>query len=393
METNVYTDYEDLQKALSDGEINAMFPFYSSYWSAEESGLMVTEPLSTSYLMIAYRGVYRDEISSVIAVTDRSSTQQFYVKERYPEAEELMCMQDCVRVVVSGEATATLMSSELYYAYRNEFEDLEELTISNTGYEIPIGFAVRKGDINMYSFMKKGIGSITETKINEAMMAGGYVNPELSVKQFLQRHITIVLTAAGIIVSLMGVLFLCYVVSTRRALRLSRSNTELSEKAYIDLATGLPNKNKCKELISSPMPISCKTAFFMLDLNDLKVVNDTLGHEMGDLMILNFARLLRQSVPSQYFVGRFGGDEFIVIADGISGRAEAEQIEKKIHEIVLKFNGASGEFNLSYACGYAFSEDYPSCNRMDLLHEADRKMYEDKQEMKRRKREAGGTMV
>ena len=49
-------------------------------------------------------------------------------------------------------------------------------------------------------------------------------------------------------------------------------------------------------------------------LNDLKKVNDTLGHEMGDIMILNFAKLLRKVVPLRYFVDRFGGDEFIVIA-------------------------------------------------------------------------------
>ena len=55
-------------------------------------------------------------------------------------------------------------------------------------------------------------------------------------------------------------------------------------------------------------------------LNDLKKVNDTLGHEMGDIMILNFAKLLRKVVPLRYFVDRFGGDEFIVIAEDISGR-------------------------------------------------------------------------
>ena len=93
----------------------------------------------------------------------------------------------------------------------------------------------------------------------------------------------------------------------------------------MDLATGLPNKNRCEEIISSHLRITIPTAMFMLDLNDLKVVNDTLGHDMGDLMIMNFARILRQTVPSKYFVGRFGGDEFIVIAEGLSSGEEADQ--------------------------------------------------------------------
>ena len=99
-------------------------------------------------------------------------------------------------------------------------------------------------------------------------------------------------------------------------------------------------------------------------------------------MILNFAKLLRQTVPSQYFVGRFGGDEFIVIAEGIADKKEAEHILEKIRDIVFKFNGSGGEFKLSYACGYAFSEDHPSCSVKELLNMADQNMYDEKKKMK-----------
>lgn len=46
--------------------------------------------------------------------------------------------------------------------------------------------------------------------------------------------------------------------------------------------------------------------------------------------------------------------------------------------MILKFNGLRGEFQIDYACGFAFSEDYPGASLMDLLNEADLKMYEDK---------------
>ena len=51
----------------------------------------------------------------------------------------------------------------------------------------------------------------------------------------------------------------------------------------------------------------------MFDLNNLKEVNDTLGHAAGDSMIANFAHILRKVVPEKDFVGRYGGDEFIAI--------------------------------------------------------------------------------
>lgn len=46
--------------------------------------------------------------------------------------------------------------------------------------------------------------------------------------------------------------------------------------------------------------------------------------------------------------------------------------------MILKFNGLRGEFQINYACGYAYSEDYPGLTLLDLLNEADQKMYDDK---------------
>ena len=255
---------------------------------------------------------------------------------------------------------------------------MSHLNLSNTGYEVPVSFATRRDDVQMYSFLKKGLASIRDMDIREALIAEDYANPEMNVRQFLEKHVILVILVLSVVLALIMVLFIYYVVSHRKARKLSESNNELSEKAYIDLATGLPNKNKCEEMLSAHHSVSKPTACFMLDLNDLKKVNDTLGHEMGDIMILNFAKLLRKVVPLHYFVGRFGGDEFIVIAEEISGREEAEELIKKIRDMILKFNGLRGEFQINYACGYAFSEDYPEASLMDLLNEADLKMYEDK---------------
>ncbi|MGN0400450.1 MAG: diguanylate cyclase domain-containing protein [Blautia sp.] len=384
--TKEFSSYEQMKTALDSGEIDTMFPAYGSYWIAEKNNMMVTDALATSYVLMIYSGNYDENITSVIAITDESPIQQFYVEEHYAQAEILKCenMEACIHAVITGKATCTLLSSDIYYANRNEFESLGKFSISNAGYETSVSFATRKEDIDMYSFMKKSVASITEGEVREALIASRHVNADLSVKQFLQKHEMIVLAVAGIILILILSFLIYYVTSNKKSLRLLHSNSELNEKAYIDLATGLPNKNKCVEIISDHLFVSRPTACLMLDLNDLKLVNDTLGHEMGDLIILNFAKILRQTVPPQYFVGRFGGDEFIVVAEGVTDRNEVEHIVEKIGDIVLEFNGANGELKLSYACGYAFSEDYPSYSVMQLLDIADQRMYEDKKRIKRR---------
>lgn len=380
-----FDDYADMFDALQQGTIDTVFPIYGSYWVAEKNDVMVTDALTSGYLMMLYQDAYSKDKTDVIAVMKSSPIQQFCVQEHFPDAQMVMCdsIQECVDAVNSGEATCMLICSDTYYAYRNELEKVSRLNISNTGYEVPISFATRRNDIQLYTFLKKGLAGIQDTQIREALIAEDYANPEMSISQFLQKHVVLVIAVLSLVLILILALFVHYVISSRRQLRLIRDNSELNEKAYIDLATGLPNKNKCEEMLSSPLKIAQPTACYMLDLNDLKKVNDTLGHEMGDIMILNFAKLLRKVVPLQYFVGRFGGDEFIVIAEGISGREEAEQLIHNIREMILKFNGVRGEFQINYACGYAYSADYPDANISELLNEADQNMYEDKVKTKK----------
>lgn len=154
----------------------------------------------------------------------------------------------------------------------------------------------RRDDVQMYSFLKKGLASIKDQDIHEALIVKGYANPEMNVRQFLQKHVILVILVLAVVIAL----------------------------------------------------------------------------------ILNFAKILRKVVPLKYFVGRFGGDEFIVIAEEISGREEAEEMVRKIKDMIMKFNGLRGEFQINYACGYALSEDYPEASLTDLLNEADINMYEDK---------------
>ena len=96
---------------------------------------------------------------------------------------------------------------------------------------------------------------------------------------------------------------------TVAAVKVSRANRQLEQKAYIDLHTGLPNKSKCEELFHNVEFIKTPTACIVFDMNNLKRVNDSLGHSIGDQLILNFARLLRNSIPAKHFVGRYGGNE------------------------------------------------------------------------------------
>lgn len=163
-----------------------------------------------------------------------------------------------------------------------------------------------------------------------------------------------------------------------------RENHILSKKAYLDVHTGLPNKSRCEDLLNSSGFITEPLCFVMFDLNNLKEVNDTLGHAAGDSMIANFAHILRKVVPEKDFVGRFGGDEFIAILyDTTSG--QADELLEKLHATIKQYQPSNMPDAISYAYGYSYSMNYKDCTLRNLLDKADHEMYLNKQAQKKKR--------
>ena len=112
-------------------------------------------------------------------------------------------------------------------------------------------------------------------------------------------------------------------------------------------------------------------------LNNLKTVNDTMGHSAGDQLILSFARLLRRVIPEKHFVGRYGGDEFLAVIYH-TDRQEVEGILDSLRREADAANRDGNQLPLSYAYGWAISADYEGCVMQTLLDKADYCMYENK---------------
>ena len=179
-------------------------------------------------------------------------------------------------------------------------------------------------------------------------------------------------------------LVILVIMQTLRAMQMAMQNRLLEQKAFIDAYTGLPNKNACNELLNKKDIITDPTACIMFDLNNLKTVNDTMGHSAGDQLILNFAKLLRSVIPEKDFVGRYGGDEFIAVIYH-TNEAEIEEILKVLYREKDRLNSYENQIPIDYACGWALSSDNMSCTMQMLLDDADDYMYKNKQLCKKYK--------
>lgn len=161
----------------------------------------------------------------------------------------------------------------------------------------------------------------------------------------------------------------------------------LSHMAHHDSLTGLPNRlllqDRLEMALARARREKCFVAVAFLDLDEFKDVNDTFGHETGDLLLVAVGRRLVESIREQDTAARLGGDEFVLVLDGFSCREEAFSFVERIHaSFRTPFQIGGRMLSIHASIGVAVSPDDGS-TADDLLARADESMYL----MKWRKRE------
>ena len=153
------------------------------------------------------------------------------------------------------------------------------------------------------------------------------------------------------------------------------------QMAYMDELTGLANRRKCEEYIKELETHTEKYCILCFDLNLLKKINDTYGHEKGDELIKRFADVLREVYSLYGITARTGGDEFVAILNNVS----VQETEKLISDMLILIETKNKEediLKLSTAYGYAMSDEVADSNPHIIYKLADDRMYEYKKKSK-----------
>jgi diguanylate cyclase (GGDEF)-like protein/PAS domain S-box-containing protein len=174
---------------------------------------------------------------------------------------------------------------------------------------------------------------------------------------------------------------------------------QVSFLAYHDKLTGLPNRNLFEQLLSPAVARARRrhlaVAVLYMDIDNFKLVNDSLGHAAGDELLQQVAARLRAALRAEDVVARHGGDEFLVLLSDITvdpvldrqAVRAAEEAANRIHEALREpFHLDGQEFYLSVSIGVSVLP-LDSRTETDLLRNADAAMYRSK------KRGPGGTYL
>ena len=159
-----------------------------------------------------------------------------------------------------------------------------------------------------------------------------------------------------------------------------RAEDALRRRAFYDLLTGLPNRDLFVERLDHAMARAARRgalgfAVLFMDVDSFKEVNDSLGHLVGDEVLVEVAARLRVCVRPGDTVSRFGGDEFAVLLEQIAGEHDARAVSTRIHEAMREPFELAGERHfLSTSIGIALA-DGSRREASELLRDADGAMY------------------
>jgi diguanylate cyclase (GGDEF)-like protein len=211
-------------------------------------------------------------------------------------------------------------------------------------------------------------------QVTEAVAGGGIIG---------NTNALAVLLGGFLISLLLGLVIYVLATGRTRALALVGERTdELRHQALHDPLTGLPNRalilDRLDQMLARGRRESVPVAALFLDLDDFKDINDTLGHAVGDELLVAVGARLTGAIRQADTVGRLGGDEFVVLAEGAS-LADGTQVvaDRLLDVLTAAFDLPGSEVPLSITASIGIAEgNRPSAGR--LLQDADIALYEAK---------------
>lgn len=176
---------------------------------------------------------------------------------------------------------------------------------------------------------------------------------------------------------------LCAMFSARDIHAQKLKESALEEAAKLDKMTMLFNRETTMHAIGQVLEAhpDQKHALFMIDIDNFKKLNDTLGHQAGDACLVALAQALRKTFREQDIKGRIGGDEFFVLMENIPDYSVAEEKAVFLMEQIRTIDSSSPDIPISVSVGISL---FPKCgqNLYQLYGKADAAMYEAKRKGK-----------
>jgi diguanylate cyclase (GGDEF)-like protein len=148
-----------------------------------------------------------------------------------------------------------------------------------------------------------------------------------------------------------------------------------------DFLTGMPNRAKLQDSLAKSVAAAVQNgtlmAFVFIDIDYFKNVNDSYGHDVGDVLLVNFVKRIRHSLPERAMVARIAGDEFAILLEQIKHEAQLRELMQEVFTAMQR-PFVYGEIEMSITCSAGCVVSDGSEQVEELMRIADKAMYEAK---------------
>jgi len=285
------------------------------------------------------------------------------------------------------------VTPETLEARRNEFVKLIAVLLNprlvldralqgHPGMSVSMTYAQNTGDVTFSSGIASDGAHTTTIDLHNGWTV--HTQGHVASSRVFDNGNALALLMAGVMLSvILGALVLVLGTGRARALRLVGQRTgELRHQALHDALTGLPNRalimDRIEQMLARNRRNGTQGAALFVDLDEFKNVNDTLGHEAGDQLLLAVASRLESALRDADTIGRMGGDEFVVLVDGATFEVAPELVAERLLDVMrqpFELDAAPMPISVNASIGIALGD---RATGGDLLRDADVALYQAK---------------
>ncbi len=246
-------------------------------------------------------------------------------------------------------------------------------------FDLPDGADVRQ--FNLAEHVPEGVGSVLADEVGPSLRRSGSWTGELPLARpdgAVIPHLAQIMAHRDESGAPEFYSAMLHDISDRKAFE-----HRLAHQATHDPLTGLPNRSLLLERLGVAIARARRNgrriAVLFLDLDHFKVVNDSLGHGLGDRLLVAIASRLQAALRPTDTIARFGGDEFVVLCEDLTNLGDATAIADRVNEAISgPFVVDDAEVFVGVSIGIAYPDD-PDVDPETLIRDADAAMYQAKE--------------
>lgn len=374
--------------ALQSGEIDCMFPANLTDYDAESLGLLLSPPFMHTEMDAVVRAAEQKEFvrqeSVTVAVNEGNTNYELFLEEHYPGWQRAYFKDTpaALEAVADRKADCVIISNYRYSNISRQCEKLH-LTTVHTGVNMDYSFAVCKGNTELYSILAKVTNVVPESAVHAALTYYSTEDVKVTFFELMREYLWIIMAAIAVILLIIIILLLRSTRAEKKARETENQVQVLNKRVFVDALTSVRNKGAYSEFIQKlqtqiDQGEQPDFAIGMFDCNDLKTINDQLGHDKGDIYLKNACTLICK-VFSHSAVFRIGGDEFAAVLqneDFHNRKALMQRFEERQQEICTAAKNKWDEVHI--AVGIAVYDPQLDGSVSDTVRRADQIMYEHK---------------